>query len=86
MLKQTTSEKNSANRSARKAKKLAHERLLKYREERIRRQEAEDEAIKLSKLLKKSDKILAQYKEIINESKEKKKGMEECRGGPASWW
>lgn len=54
MLKAAESDGRAANWSARKARKLAHDRLLKLCQERECHQQAEDEAIELDKTTRKT--------------------------------
>lgn len=94
MLKAAESDGRAANRSARKARKLAHDCLFKLRQERERRKQAEDEAIELDKTTRKTSQLLDEYKLLVENSESTKKRMQKewrsqeeahSRGGKKSW-
>jgi len=93
-LKKALANKHAAVCQSKRDKQLAQARLAKWHEERGRRRVAQDEAIQLGKLARKSSQILEEYQELIEQSQEKKRMMQKewkheeeahCHGNKKSW-
>jgi hypothetical protein len=74
-LKEALYEKNRATRLTSKAKKLASHRLEKWHMERERRRTAEDEVAHLNKSAMQMNKIIEEYRMVIEQSQKSKRRL-----------